>query len=119
MAQLLGPDFVALQVRDLQASRQFYKELLGLALAPQSAPNAVVFATKPIPFALRAAADLDLEPRPGAGVALWFLADNADALHVALAAAGVTIARPPHDGSFGRTFAFVDPDGYVITVHSN
>jgi predicted enzyme related to lactoylglutathione lyase len=36
---------------------------------------------------------------------------------------GVTNARrapivtPPFDGPFGRTFAFADPDGYVITVH--
>ena len=23
----------------------------------------------------------------------------------------------PFDGPFGRTFAFADPDGYVVTLH--
>ena len=67
MAKIIGPDFLALQVRNLEASRTFYTEQLGLKLAPQSPPHAVVFATSPIPF--------------------------------------------------GRTFSFVDPDGYTITVH--
>lgn len=53
-----GPDFVALQVRDLEASARFYTERLGLTRAPA-----------------------------------------------------------PFDGPFGRTFAFADPDGYVVTLH--
>jgi catechol 2,3-dioxygenase-like lactoylglutathione lyase family enzyme len=56
MAKIIGPDFLALQVRNLEASRTFYTEQLDLELAPQSASN-------------------------------------------------------------GRTFSFVDPDGYTITVH--
>jgi predicted enzyme related to lactoylglutathione lyase len=118
MAQLLGPDFVALQVRDLEASRRFYTEQLGLDVAPHSPPNAVVFRTAPIPFAVRGpTVDLDQSQHLGWGVALWFLADDADELHAALAAHGVPIAQPPQDGPFGRMFAFVDPDGYTITVH--
>ena len=30
---------------------------------------------------------------------------------------GVTVVTEPFDGPFGRTFAFADPDGYVVTVH--
>ena len=37
-----GPDFVALQVRDLDASARFYTERLGLARAPVAPPGAVV-----------------------------------------------------------------------------
>ncbi|MBA3947071.1 MAG: VOC family protein [Herpetosiphonaceae bacterium] len=118
MAHLLGPDFVALQVRDLASSKQFYTEHLGLELAPHSPPNAVVFRTEPVPFAIREpAVDLDASPRLGWGVALWFLADDADTLHASLQAAGVTIAQPLQNGPFGRQFAFMDPDGYTITVH--
>jgi predicted enzyme related to lactoylglutathione lyase len=29
----------------------------------------------------------------------------------------VTIVTAPFDGPFGRTLAFADPDGYVVTVH--
>jgi predicted enzyme related to lactoylglutathione lyase len=118
MAHLIGLDFVAVQVRDLEASRRFYTEQLGLAVAPHSPPNAVVFQTEPIPFAVREPiVDLDESQRLGWGVALWFLADDADALHAVLAAHAVPIAQPPQNGPFGRMFSFVDPDGYTITVH--
>ena len=118
MATLTGPDFVALQVRDLDASARFYRETVGLAAAPGGPPDAVVFATEPIPFAVRVPlVDLDAVDRLGWGVALWFGCDDADALHARLVAAGVTIAQAPMDGAFGRQFAFVDPDGYRITVH--
>lgn len=118
MAKILGPDFVALQVRDLEASRVFYTERLGLELAPQSPPNAVVFRTQPIPFAIREpAVNLDEVKRLGWGVALWLQCDHADELCSSLRDSGVTIAQQLFDGPFGRTFSFVDPDGYTITVH--
>ena len=51
-------------------------------------------------------------------MALWLKADGGiDALHDDLAKHGVTMMTAPFDGPFGRTFAFADPDGYVITVH--
>ena len=72
-----GPDFVALQVRDLQRSADFYQTRLGLRRAPASPPGAVVFATEPVPFAVR-------DPLPsilGAIIRLWFWgAEAADAL---------------------------------------
>jgi catechol 2,3-dioxygenase-like lactoylglutathione lyase family enzyme len=48
-----GLDFLALQVRDLERAADFYERELGLTRAPFSPPEAVVFATSPIPFALR------------------------------------------------------------------
>jgi predicted enzyme related to lactoylglutathione lyase len=38
-------------------------------------------------------------------------------LHDKLAGAGVAIVTPLFEGPFGLTFAFEDPDGYVITIH--
>ena len=114
-----GPDFVALQVRDLEASTRFYTERLGLTPAPAGPPGAVVFTTEPIPFAIREpAVDLDATSRLGWGVALWLKADDVDKLHDDLATHGVPIVTAPFDGPFGRTFAFADPDGYVVTLHS-
>ena len=118
MARVSGPDFVALQVRDLEASARFYEQRLGLERVPQSPPDAVVFATEPIAFAVREPlVDLGAVDRLGWGVALWLGCDDAQTLHDSLVGAGVPIAQEPFDGPFGRTFAFVDPDGYRVTVH--
>ncbi len=116
-----GPDFLALQVRDLDRAADFYETHLGLRRLPVTPPGAVVFDTKPISFAVREplpGVDLDAAtPRPGLGVALWLHADDAQALHDRLAVADVPIVAAPFDGPFGRTFTFADPDGYAITIH--
>lgn len=115
----MGPSFLALQVRDLQASAHFYEQHLGLTRAAVSPPHAVVFDTHPVPFALREpAVDLNAVDKLGWGVVLWLKAENADEIHDAMATHGVPIVTPPFDGPFGRTFAFADPDGYTVTLHS-
>lgn len=116
-----GPDFVALQVRDVERSASFYQQHLGLTRAKLSPPGAVVFDTTPIPFAVREplpGVDLTGVSHPGLGVALWLQADDAQALHDRLATAGVPIVAPPVDGPFGRAFTFTDPDGYATTIHN-
>ncbi len=118
MAKMIGPDFIALQVNDLEASRKFYTEILGLEPARQSPPGAVVFNTAPIPFAIRnPSVDLKASSKLGWGTALWFQVDDADALFAHLSANGVKIVTPVQDGAFGRQFLFMDPDGYILTVH--
>ncbi|MBB5852189.1 putative enzyme related to lactoylglutathione lyase [Amycolatopsis umgeniensis] len=116
-----GLDFLSLQVRDLDRAAEFYETQLGLSRLPVAPPHAVVFGTETIPFAVREPVpgmDLDaVSPGPGSGVALWLHADDAQLLHDRLAEAGTPIVTEPFDGPFGRTFAFSDPDGYVITIH--
>ena len=115
-----GPDFISLQVRDLERSAQFYEQYLGLSRSPAGPPHAVVFDTRPVAFAVR-----DLLPgfsptstaQPGAGMALWLHATDTQAIHDTLAAAGTPITGAPFDGPFGRTCTFADPDGYQITLH--
>lgn len=118
---VLGPDFVALQVSDVQRAATFY-DRLGLRRAAGSPPGAVVFDTGTVSFAVREplpGVQLDTaRPRPGYGVSLWMGADDVQALHDRLAADGVTIAAPPTDGPFGRMFTFLDPDGYAVTLHN-
>ena len=117
--KVIGPDFISLQVSDIGVSAAFYSDQLGLQQAAQSPPGAVVFATAPIPFAVRVPAiDLRAVERLGWGVALWLKADDPQALHDRLVEAGVRILTQPFDGPFGRTFVFADPDGYAVTIHS-
>jgi predicted enzyme related to lactoylglutathione lyase len=113
-----GPDFIALQVRDLERAARFYETIVGLGRAPFSPPHAVVFDTQPT-FAVREPAPgVDLEAGPaGLGVALWLHDPAAVALHAKLVAAGTPIPQEPFDGPFGTTFVFQDPDGYLVTVH--
>jgi catechol 2,3-dioxygenase-like lactoylglutathione lyase family enzyme len=114
-----GPDFISIQVSDLERSAAFYEEHLGLTRQP-GPPHAVVFDTKPIAFALRAPVEgfnPVTEPRPSGGVGLWFHASDGQAIHDALATSGVSILVGPIAGPFGHTFTFADPDGYRITVH--
>jgi predicted enzyme related to lactoylglutathione lyase len=115
-----GPDFLSLQVRDLDASQAFYEQYLGLERSPAGPPHAVVFTTTPIAFALRdvvPGTDLASVDQPGLGVALWLHATDAQAIHDALEADGHRIVSAPIDGPFGRTFTFADPDGYHVTLH--
>jgi predicted enzyme related to lactoylglutathione lyase len=121
MAQLRGPDFISLQVRNFAASRAFYTETLGLPVDPRfDTPDFVLFDSTTIPFGLSAAKiDLAAAPHPGWGVALWIDCDDVDALHARLAAAGSPIVTPPFVGPFGRTLVFADPDGYRITANQN
>jgi predicted enzyme related to lactoylglutathione lyase len=115
---VVGPSFIALQVHDLEASARFYEERLGLTRAAVSPPHAVVFDTRPVPFAVReSAVDLDAVDKLGWGVALWLKAEDVEKIHDDLVEHGVQIVTAPFDGPFGRTFAFADPDGYVVTLH--
>ncbi|MCU1481700.1 MAG: hypothetical protein JWQ19_2486 [Subtercola sp.] len=114
-----GPDFISLQVRDIDASAAFYETYLGLNRAA-GPPHAVVFDTKPVAFALRdvvSGVDLDAISQPGLGIALWLHATDVQEIHDTLAANGTAITAAPIDGPFGRTFTFADPDGYQVTLH--
>ena len=119
MSKVLGPDFVALQVRDLAASQRFYTDVLALEVDPAGPPHAVVFRTTPVPFAIRAPlVDLAAVKELGWGVSLWLHCDDTDGLCARVEAQGLPILQRPFDGPFGRTCTFRDPDGYTITLHS-
>jgi len=114
-----GPDFLSIQVRDLQRSAGFYERELGLQPMAASPPGVVAFQTSPIPFAVREplpGTDLDVGPA-GLGVLLSLRADDAQALHDQLKTHGVPILTDPFDTPFGRTFVFQDPDGYAVAIH--
>jgi len=113
-----GVDFVAVQVSDLERSRRFWIELVGLEAAPRAPPGAVVFATTPIPFVITTPkVELKASTRLGWGVSLWIQIEDPDALCVKLKDHGVPILADVSDGSFGRQFTFADPDGYTFVAH--
>jgi predicted enzyme related to lactoylglutathione lyase len=117
MADLFGPDFITLLVRDLEASHHFYSELVGLKESPEKRPNAYAFATQPCGFAIRKCNDSDRPPNPSQGIIIRFRSDDAASLCATPKQRGVPITTELADGPFGKTFTFRDLDGYVITVH--
>lgn len=116
-----GPDFVSFQVRDREASATFYEETVGLIRLPVPNPAAAVFSAGDVSFAVRdpfPGVDLDAIGQLGAGIGVWFHNADADGLYARLVEAGVPIVQEPFEGPFGTQFAFRDPDGYVVTIHS-
>ncbi len=119
MTKLIGPDFISLQVRDLEAAKFFYMKHLSLTLADRSPPGAVLFNTTPIPFAIRKPMiDLSASERLGWGVSIWLACDDADLFFERLKTEGVTLLSQIQDGPFGRFFTFQDLDGYAMTLHT-
>jgi predicted enzyme related to lactoylglutathione lyase len=119
MTRVPGPDFLALQVRDLDRAAAFYEHEIGLERAPGAPPGVVAFSTSTIPFAVREplpGTDLGAGPA-GLGVSVSLGVGDAQALHDALKAHGTPILTEPFDTPFGRTFVFQDPDGYAIAIH--
>lgn len=113
-----GPDFIALQVPDLQEAARFWTGVVGLRRPDASPPAAVVFDTAPVPFAVREPlVDLEAVSSLGHGVSLWFAVPDVDALHERLLHADTEVTAPPSPGPFGRMLIFRDPVGYTITAH--
>ena len=51
--KIIGPSFLPIQVTDIERSKAFYTEILGLEIDPKGPPHAYVFKTEPVAFAIR------------------------------------------------------------------
>ncbi len=115
-AEITGPSFIAFIVEDLEASRAFWADAIGLHSAQTSPPGAHVFETRSVPFAIR-------KPREGestgaGSVAVWFACEgDLDAYAARLTARNLPVSPIEH-GPFGRFFSTTDPDGRTVTIHS-
>ena len=109
--------FASLQVKNLEASKDFYEKKLGFEIGDTN-PQACVFKYNQgeASFAIRT----PLEPlggrELGIGVALWFAIDkNVDELKEEFILNGITTAGPIIETPFGRAFHVTDLDGYKLT----
>lgn len=111
-------DFASLQVRDLNASKEFYTDKLGFEVSEMSNPYAYVFKYKQgeASFAIRTPMS-DLEGKElGVGVSLWFAIDEKiEDLQARLSEMNVTLLGPIAVTPFGKALSTKDPDGYTIT----
>jgi catechol 2,3-dioxygenase-like lactoylglutathione lyase family enzyme len=112
---------IILFVEDLQRSRVFYHEVLGLDVEFED-DDSIGFKIEGLAFIVlqvdRARVQLQGEPtatpRAGATAFLTTFTDNVDALHADLAERRIHFFQPPTDQPWGmRTAYFKDPDGHV------
>lgn len=109
--------FASLQVRDLEASKDFYTQKLGFEMGDTN-PQACVFKynQREASFAIRTPLEPIEGKELGIGVAIWFAVDkNVDELKEKFIVNGITTVGPIIETPFGRAFHVKDPDGYKLT----
>ena len=100
---------------DLERSRDFYRNVLGLKMLKDNAPHWVEFQLSGgVTFTLHPRTDL-LAVRPGS-LQLGFSVDNVDKFVADCAALHVPVLQYPYDEAFGRVAMIADPDGYPIQI---
>ncbi len=125
-AALRGIDVVVLFVADLNRSKAFYRETLGLPMRHED-QNSAFFALEGaslLLLGLAAVHDLlpdetTVSPHPaGASSQLVASVDDVDTVYADLLAKGVTFVAEPVDRWWGlRTAHFKDPDGNIWEIN--
>jgi catechol 2,3-dioxygenase-like lactoylglutathione lyase family enzyme len=107
---------ILLRPSDLDRSRRFYRDVLGLAICREFGPRddpGVVFFLGP---GLLEVSGRTAGP-PGHSVMIWIQVRDVHAEHARLAAAGVPIIRGPATEPWGLTEMWIqDPDGIQIVL---
>ena len=107
--------FVALHVRDLDASAAFYRDAFGVSFSagrPRERGGEVFWRED----AYLHLALFPAERGPTRNVEVGFVVDNLEAAHARAVAAGAEVLRDPSDAMWGRSSAYRDPDGNVVTL---
>jgi len=107
---------ILLRPSDLDRSRRFYRDLLGLAIyrefGPPDDPGLVFFLGQGLLEVAGHGAG-----RPGRAVMIWIQVRDVHAEHARLAAAGVPVVREPAAEPWGLTEMWIeDPDGIRIVL---
>jgi catechol 2,3-dioxygenase-like lactoylglutathione lyase family enzyme len=106
-------DHLSLPVSNLDRSRAWYVETLGLAVEFEVPARRAVSLADSDGFAIF------LQEAAGAqsnGAALWFQVEDVDAAHAAWKAKGVAFSHDPKKTFWGYGAELADPDGYLIRL---
>jgi methylmalonyl-CoA/ethylmalonyl-CoA epimerase len=111
---------IAVAVADINASKVFYRDRLGMKLLFEAPPGLVFFDCDGIWLMLSAANEQE-PAQPGS--ILYFAVDDIHAAHTALSGRGVVFSDEPHKiadlGSYELWMCFFkDPDGTVLALRA-
>ena len=106
---------ILLRPTDLERSRAFYRDVLGLAVAREFGPpehrGTVFFLGNGL---LEVSGGSPVTPQ---GLALWVQVRDVEREHQRLAAAGVPVRQPPRQQPWGLLEMWIeDPDGVAIVL---
>jgi len=107
--------FVALRVRDFAASAWFYREAFGVPFESGESPQPHA----EVSWEGAPSLQLALFPHdPGVteNAELGFFVDDFEAAHARAVGAGAEVVREPRDEPWGRSAAYRDPDGNIVTL---
>ncbi len=119
---MIDTNILILYVTDVSASAGFYARLL--EIKPVEASPTFALFILPSGLALGLWGKGGVRPAPvagGGGSEIGFKVDSAakiDSTHADWQARGATIAFPPTDLEFGRSFVALDPDGHRLRVYA-
>src|SRR5580658_5361764 len=111
---MLKFDHLSIPVSDLQRSRAWYVETLGLKVEFEVPDQRSVALNDSDGFAIflqQVAAPIAVN-----GCALWFQVASVDATFAEWTARGVAFAHPPRKSFWGYGVELADPDGYLIRL---
>jgi len=114
MLELAEPLNVWFFARNIQASKRFYAEQLGLPLWREEPEEALHFGAGGVLLSIHAASENDLPPRGGRLV--FTVVSGVDELCAQLLSRGISFEQPLDDRPFGRSAMFRDPDGHELWV---
>jgi lactoylglutathione lyase len=106
-------DHAIVYVADLQASKRFYVDVLGLNVPYEDEEMVQVQGRGEFSLLL----EVDDDKKGGTGIDLELLVDDVDAEFERLKQAGVSFDADPEDMYWGARHAFFkDPDGYTLSI---
>ncbi len=105
--------------KDLERSRDFYRDVLGLTVGEDHPPHWV-------DFQLGGGVLLGIHPENAASnltvvpgsISNGFTVDDVDGFIAHIKTRGVSVISEPRDESFGRLAIIADPDGYAVQVYT-